>query len=165
MRDDTPDYFRRKFILNLEPIRTTHQADLRILKTKDGRQFIGKMAKSGIKAWIRDFKDAVLKMDRAIPDRPFQGPLEVSLYFGFPNIQADKGKVMPMTTKPDADNLAKAVLDALTDLGFWGDDSQIVVLHISKIRTPSPFVGVCTSQCLYMDKTYEQAVRECTFKV
>jgi Holliday junction resolvase RusA-like endonuclease len=162
MADDTPNYFKRKFILNIEPIRTTHQADLRILKTKDGRQFIGKMANSGIKAWIRNFKDALLKEDRVIPDKPFTGPLEVSVYFGFPNIQADKGKVMPMTTKPDADNLTKSVLDAMTDMGFWGDDSQIVYLHICKFRTPSPFVGAVISPCTYIDKPFEQAIRECT---
>ena len=34
--------------------------------------------------------------------------------------------------KPDADNLAKAVLDALTALNVWGDDDQVVVLHVAK---------------------------------
>lgn len=34
--------------------------------------------------------------------------------------------------KPDADNLEKAVLDALTDLGLWRDDSQ--VCHVSKSK-------------------------------
>ena len=160
MRDDTPQYFKRKFIVNLEPIRTTHQADLRILKTKDGRQFIGKMANSDIKAWIREFKDVVLKMDNAIPDKPYEGPLEVSLYFGFPNIQADKGKVKPMTTKPDFDNLAKSVLDAMTDLGFWVDDSQIVYGHVSKFRTPCPFVGVAISPCNFIDEAFVKAIRE-----
>jgi Holliday junction resolvase RusA-like endonuclease len=162
MQRDPQTYFKRKFMVNLEPIRTTHQADLRILKTKDGRQFIGKMANSDIKAWIRDFKDAVLKTDNAIPDRPYEGPLEVSLYFGFPNIQADKGRVKPMTTKPDFDNLAKSVLDAMTDMGFWGDDSQIVYGHVSKFRTPHPFVGVAISPCNFIDEAFVQAIRDCT---
>lgn len=34
--------------------------------------------------------------------------------------------------KPDADNLAKAVLDALTDMKFWHDDSQVISLTITK---------------------------------
>lgn len=34
--------------------------------------------------------------------------------------------------KPDADNLAKAVLDALTALNVWGDDDQVVILGVTK---------------------------------
>lgn len=34
--------------------------------------------------------------------------------------------------KPDADNLAKAALDALTDAGAWGDDSGVAVLKVTK---------------------------------
>lgn len=159
MPEHTPDYFTRQFLVNIEPIRTTHQADLRILKTKDGRQFIGKMANSDIKAWVRDFKDAILRMN-VIPDKPLDGPLEVTLYFGFPNIQSDKGKVMPMTTKPDFDNLAKSVLDALTDMGFWTDDSQIVFGKVAKFRTPMPFIAVSINRCNWMDRAYVQAIRD-----
>lgn len=37
------------------------------------------------------------------------------------------------TKKPDCDNLAKAVLDAMTDTQcVWRDDSQVVILNISK---------------------------------
>lgn len=34
--------------------------------------------------------------------------------------------------RPDLDNLAKAVLDALTDIGLWKDDSLICELYIFK---------------------------------
>jgi Holliday junction resolvase RusA-like endonuclease len=41
--------------------------------------------------------------------------------------------------KPDCDNLAKAVLDCITQLGcFWRDDSQVVHLTISKEYTLPP---------------------------
>ena len=36
------------------------------------------------------------------------------------------------TQKPDVDNLAKAVLDVLTNIKFWKDDSQLVKLTIRK---------------------------------
>ncbi|NCA12937.1 MAG: RusA family crossover junction endodeoxyribonuclease, partial [Proteobacteria bacterium] len=37
------------------------------------------------------------------------------------------------TAKPDADNCAKAVMDALTQLGaFWRDDAQVVELRVWK---------------------------------
>jgi Holliday junction resolvase RusA-like endonuclease len=34
--------------------------------------------------------------------------------------------------KPDADNVGKAVLDALTDCGAWVDDSQVASLPVIK---------------------------------
>jgi len=37
-----------------------------------------------------------------------------------------------VTSKPDADNLAKAVLDALTDVSAWTDDSLVVSLSVVK---------------------------------
>lgn len=154
--DDTPPYFERRFLVDIEPIRTTHQADLRILKTKDGRQFIGKTDKSEVKVWCEKF---ALLAKRHAPDVPFEGPLEVSLYFAFPNIKSDKGKVMPMTTKPDFDNLAKAVCDTLTKCGFWTDDSQIVFGKVLKFRSPNPFLGVHICPARWVDEQYADAVR------
>jgi Holliday junction resolvase RusA-like endonuclease len=34
--------------------------------------------------------------------------------------------------KPDADNLAKAALDALTTIGVWTDDAQVAMVAIQK---------------------------------
>ena len=34
--------------------------------------------------------------------------------------------------KPDSDNLAKAVMDCLTQLGIWQDDDQVVILKVLK---------------------------------
>lgn len=42
------------------------------------------------------------------------------------------------TGKPDADNLAKAVMDALTQCGwFWIDDAQVAVLTAAKLYADS----------------------------
>ena len=53
--------------------------------------------------------------------------------------------------KPDADNLAKAVLDALTALNVWGDDCQVVILEIVKEWTRGQRSG-CTLQILTIDE-------------
>ena len=42
------------------------------------------------------------------------------------------------TKKPDADNLAKAVMDALTAAGVWVDDSQVAVSMTVKLYADGP---------------------------
>lgn len=41
------------------------------------------------------------------------------------------------TGRGDADNFAKAVLDALTRLSLWKDDGQVAELHVTKNYTES----------------------------
>ena len=68
------------------------------------------------------------------------GPLKVAIRFAFPRPKAHRhrdGSVRASaptfhTATPDADNAAKAVLDALTILGVWGDDAQVAQLWVSK---------------------------------
>jgi crossover junction endodeoxyribonuclease RusA len=75
-----------------------------------------------------------------IPEQPLSGPLNVTIAFHFPRPKGHfrKGGLLAKsapryhTQKPDADNAAKAVLDVLTDIGMWRDDSQIYVLTIGK---------------------------------
>lgn len=69
----------------------------------------------------------------------FSGPLSVEIrcYFRRPKGHSTKRGLRPnaplwMTSKPDGDNIAKAVLDALTTLGAWGDDAQCARLVIEK---------------------------------
>jgi Holliday junction resolvase RusA-like endonuclease len=155
MAEDVPNYFERKFIVDIVPIKTTHQSDLRILKTKDNRMFVGKTTKSAIKAWMKEFE---LKAKKHAPDKPYTGPLELTLYFGFPNTLSDKGQTVHMATRPDFDNLAKAVCDSLTNCGFWYDDCQIVFGKVMKFRTEKPFLGVWVKRAEYIDSTLMGAV-------
>lgn len=55
------------------------------------------------------------------------------------NVRKEKaiaGQIKPVT-KPDVDNYAKAILDALNGIVFK-DDNQIVKLTVSKIYSPDP---------------------------
>lgn len=44
--------------------------------------------------------------------------------------------------KPDADKLARAVLDGVTDAGLWKDDCQVVRLVVEKVYGAAPGVHV-----------------------
>ena len=83
-----------------------------------------------------------------LPKAPMDGPIEANLIFFFPRPKAHfKGKAQTLRedapawhkAKPDADNLAKAVLDALTTLGIWEDDAAVCCLRVVKLyRSHSP---------------------------
>lgn len=42
------------------------------------------------------------------------------------------------TKKPDLDNMAKQLKDAMSRTGFWGDDRQVVSLRCSKCYAAVP---------------------------
>lgn len=52
----------------------------------------------------------------------------------------DSGDIRP-TKKPDADNVAKAICDALNGIA-WIDDSQVVTLAVEKFYSQNPRVEV-----------------------
>lgn len=65
------------------------------------------------------------------PKEPTDKPVKLSLYFYFDVKDRSKWK-KPKTSRPDAENYAKAFIDQMTTCGFWKDDSQIVDLKIQK---------------------------------
>lgn len=75
------------------------------------------------------------------PEQPIDGPIRVdyTLYFPRPKSHFNsKGVVKPKapqwyTSKPDRDNADKAILDTLTQLGFWRDDAQVCAGEIEKV--------------------------------
>lgn len=97
------------------------------------------------------WKNQIAAVARAVlPERPLVGPVQVTLEFVMPrprfhSHQTGRHAGMLRTNaphwhvgKPDADNLAKAVLDALTTLGFFGDDAQIADLWVRKAYGDAP---------------------------
>lgn len=56
------------------------------------------------------------------------------------------------TTKPDADNAAKILIDCMTALGFWWDDCQISSYRIDKIEVNTNYRGEDTTDTgIYID--------------
>ena len=66
-----------------------------------------------------------------VPRWKMQGPIQLTIELRY--MTKDKKKRGKWkTTRPDADNAVKLLIDVMTDLGVWGDDSQIVDLRIRK---------------------------------
>lgn len=71
----------------------------------------------------------------------FAGPLLVKLVFYMPrpkghfrtngDLKANAPLILH-TSKPDVDNLAKSVLDALTGIHAWTDDDQVCALNVRR---------------------------------
>lgn len=65
----------------------------------------------------------------------YAGPLAVRIHAWIK--PPKKGKRVHPITKPDADNIAKLVCDALNGI-VWHDDKQIVDLQVVKNYSPDP---------------------------
>ena len=75
--------------------------------------------------------------------KPYERAVEVVMWFFFAMpasfsdvelLEAANGRLRP-TGRPDLDNLAKGVMDAVKGI-LWKDDSIVVTLHVKKFYTP-----------------------------
>lgn len=63
-----------------------------------------------------------------------EGAVRLDLLFSFVHPKRGKHrKAQFKISKPDIDNLEKAVMDGLTQSGIWIDDAQVVEKHSAKI--------------------------------
>jgi len=85
-------------------------------------------------------------LTRYRPREPFLFPVEVVInaYLPIPRSWSGKKqhaaadfKILP-AVNPDLDNLIKNILDCMTVLSFWRDDSQVVKIMATKSYSVSP---------------------------
>lgn len=133
------------FVLHCEPPKHTAQGSSTILKNfKTGKFFIGKKANS--KA-VQDKNYLLAMLMPYQPKKPMEGALklEIDLFYSWRKSEPKKNRAkgqMPITTRPDVDNLVKQILDCFTRLAFWVDDAQVFDLHITKFYTDTPMMRV-----------------------
>lgn len=78
---------------------------------------------------VSEFKAAIRQQAGPLFAAPLEGPVSISIVAVFPRPKSRIWKTRPMpaephTSKPDLDNIEKAVMDALTGIAYR-DDSQV----------------------------------------
>lgn len=137
-----------EFILQLPPP-PTHQAALRILKTRDGRQFIGKMASSKAAKWGKA-ATLLLKAEAAKQGhKTIEGVCYIKVTFYYTHTKdsqriatREKRQFIEKATRPDLDNLAKGVLDCLVNAEVLKDDGLISRLTLAKYYSDTEMVTI-----------------------
>ena len=125
-----------KFVIPIEPVgqmRARHTSAGKFSRTYKAKQ--QQTAENRLLAFAAQHR----------PDEPMDGALEVRIdaYMPIPasmtklkRVQAMSGELRP-TKKPDADNIAKHLLDCFNGI-FWTDDKNIVDLMVRKFYSDSP---------------------------
>jgi Holliday junction resolvase RusA-like endonuclease len=95
------------------------------------------MAKTGhvynpetAKEWKETIKAAFLPRRKEAIDGAVQ--INITFFMPRPKSMKDTGCFIPHIKKPDADNLLKAVMDALTDIKVWRDDCLVFAPFVIK---------------------------------
>ena len=84
---------------------------------------------------VREAKNALRwQLKPYIPKEPLGGPICLKIEWRF-ELKRCKRRFWKVT-RPDLDNLEKGLLDVLTDMNFWNDDSQVCIKHSCKKEVP-----------------------------
>lgn len=130
--------FNLQFFMPMIPPTVTFQdKELAVVK---GRPIIHDSAQlHAVKAKLRGH------LAKHVPEEPIQGPIRIMVKWCYPvtgNHKAGEWKI----TKPDTDNLQKALLDCMTKLRFWKDDAQVCSQIVEKFWSDVPGIFVFINQ-------------------
>lgn len=106
-----------QFFVHMKPPTTTFQA--KQLAVKNGKPVI--FDSDELK---RVKGDLMERISRFAPDVPIDGPVGLLVKWCFPACENHLHGEWK-TSKPDTDNLEKALKDCMTKLRFWYDDAQV----------------------------------------
>lgn len=122
---------KMKFYLPFEKLPTYTAQQKRLVVIKGKPRFFPNKREKETRQLLRT---ALL---RYVPEQPIDGAVEFRACWRF-GIKQKKRHGLWKVTRPDTDNLNKLLKDVMTELGFWKDDSQVVLEHIGKQYTSRP---------------------------
>ncbi len=129
---------RLQFFMAMQPPTVTHHDKRLHAYMKDGKA----------RAVLHDseeLRDARAKLRahlvRHRPPQPMAGAVRLVVKWLFDK-GADHGDGEYKTSKPDTDNLQKALKDCMTELGFWRDDAQVASEICEKFWAARPGIFV-----------------------
>jgi Holliday junction resolvase RusA-like endonuclease len=127
-----------------------------------GRIAVIESSHDRVKSWRQAVIEAADKAmaDYATPAFPLRGALELQMifYLARPRSHYRTGRNAELlrasapdypVKPPDTSKLARATEDALTDVGVWADDAQVVryallaKYYALPIARPGAFIGIC----------------------
>ena len=130
-----------EFFMPMQPPTVTHHDKQLHAYMKGGRPY----------AVLHDspeLKDAKAKLHGCLaphtPSIPFAGPVRLVAKWCFPIPPGGAHRDGDYrSSKPDTDNLQKALKDQMTRLGFWHDDAQVASEICEKFWAEVPGVYIC----------------------
>jgi Holliday junction resolvase RusA-like endonuclease len=134
-----------KFWIDCIPPKSTHQASAIIMRNKaTGKQFVG-MSQSSKGKKVQQELMSLFAPHR--PEKPYKGPIYLQIKWVYDWRKSETKKTrklgrLPCDTRPDVDNICKIILDIMTRLAYWHDDSQVAQLHFSKEWGDTPGIGI-----------------------
>jgi Holliday junction resolvase RusA-like endonuclease len=121
------------------PSHTAQQTGERAVVGADGRAFVIHYRKRENVRIEREYLEALRPH---VPRVPLRGPVALAVGFYYTVTQTGRATMKRAgvalrrkTSKPDADNVSKALVDAMTKAGFWEDDAAVAMLHVEKYET------------------------------
>lgn len=122
------------FFMAMLPPTTTFQA--KDLAVRGGKPIIFDSAE------LKQMKEKLsAHLGKHVPPEPLEGPLMLTVKWCY--LCSEKHPAGSWKeTKPDTDNLDKALKDCMEKLGFFKNDAQICVEHIEKFYNDVPGVYI-----------------------
>lgn len=81
---------------------------------------------------VREQLTRIMMQDGVKLPLPIKGRVMADLRFNFTKPKSTPKRVTDKLTKPDFDNLAKSIMDALQNIGFYQDDNLVTDCTIRK---------------------------------
>lgn len=126
--------FNLQFFMPMVPPTVTFQnKELSVVK---GRPVIFDSAELiAVKAKLRGH------LAKYVPNEPIQGPIRIMVKWCYPVTGKHRNGEWKIS-KPDTDNLQKALLDCMTKLRYWKDDAQVCSQVVEKFWSDVPGIFV-----------------------